>query len=188
MDFLGPFHPLIVHTPIALIIFSFVFDLAGRALDADWWRRAAVVMLVIGVLGGAAAILSGEPASEVAEKKQGIPEAQVERHEDIAKMSVWLGGGSLAARAIAAAIPGGGPAVAAVALLLHLASAVSVGVAGYRGGELVYRHGAAVRMNGQLLRHGDGGGEASAVAPTGAGPTAEPPASPPAPAPHGDAD
>ena len=153
MDFLGPFHPIIVHTPIALIVFSFLFDVVGRLADSSWWRKAAVSMLVVGVLGGVAAILSGEPASEVAEHKQGIPEERVEAHEDVAKMAVWLGGGALAARALAAAMPGSRAVVTGLAFLLHLASAVSVGLAGYRGGLLVYKYGAGVRVDGQLIRH-----------------------------------
>ena len=153
MDFLGPFHPIIVHTPITLIVFSFLFDLVGRLTDSSWWRKAAVTMLVVGVLGGVAAILSGEPASEVAEHKQGIPEERVEAHEDVAKLSVWFGGGALAARAIAAAMPGSRAVVVGLAFLLHLASAVSVGLAGYRGGQLVYTYGAGVRVDGQLIRH-----------------------------------
>ncbi len=155
MDFLGPYHPLIVHTPVALLIFSFLFDLAGRAMDSTWMRKAGLMLLVIGVLGGVAAIYSGEAASEVAEEKQGVPEAQVERHEDIAKISVWLGLGSLAARGIAAAMPAGAVPVAIVAFLLHGASVVSVGIAGYRGGQLVFEHAAGVHMQGQLITHAD---------------------------------
>lgn len=153
MDFLGPYHPLIVHTPVALLIFSFVLDIAGRAMDSVWLKKAGLVLLVFGVLGGIAAIYSGEAASEVAEKRQGIPEATVDHHADIAKISVWLGLGALAARGIAMAIPAGAAPVAVVAMLLHGASAVSVGIAGYRGGELVFKQGAAVRINGKLIEH-----------------------------------
>src|SRR5438477_8342118 len=149
MDFLGPYHPLIVHTPVALLIFSFAFELAGRAMDSVWMRKAGLTLLVIGVLGGIAAIYSGEAASEVAEKKQGIPEATVDHHAEVAKISVWLGLGALAARGIAAAMPAGAAPVALVAFLLHGASATSVGIAGYRGGQLVFKHAAGVHLNGQ---------------------------------------
>ena len=98
MEFLSSFHPQIVHFPIALIIFSLVFDLVGRALDSEWWRKASLAMLVVAVLGGAAAVLTGEQVSEKAEERQGIPEATVDAHGDMGKLAAWLAGGALVAR------------------------------------------------------------------------------------------
>jgi len=47
LSFLGPFHPQIVHTPIALIIFSAFFAVIGRITDREWLKKAALVMLVL---------------------------------------------------------------------------------------------------------------------------------------------
>jgi len=152
MLFQVPLHPLIVHFPVVLIIMSALFDLVGRATDASWWRKASLALLVAGVLGGVAAVLTGESASDIAEKRQGIPEATVEHHEDVAKLSIWIAGGALAARLVEVA---GGPArglIGGLALLLQLASAITIGIAGHRGGMLVYRHGAGVEIAGQLVR------------------------------------
>ena len=152
MDFLGPFHPQIVHTPIVLIIFSLVFDLVGRATDSAWWRKASLALLVFAVIGGVAAVLSGEPASEVAENRQGIPESVVERHEDAGKIAAWLAGGALVARLVENSAGPARTVVGVLALLLQLCSAGAVGVAGYRGGKLVQERGAGVSINGQLIR------------------------------------
>jgi len=55
-------------------------------------------------------------------------------------------------------------AVAGLALLLHLAAATTVGIAGYRGGLLVFEHGAGVKVGGTLVENpeGESGGGAGA--------------------------
>lgn len=162
MEFLGSFHPQIVHFPIALLLLSPLFEIVGRATDVQWWRRAALAMLVIGVVGAFFAVQSGEPASEKAEHA-GVAESAVEAHEDIAKVAMWIGLGALAARIGAEVLKGGAAgAVGGLALLLQIAAAVTVGIAGYRGGKLVYEHGANVTVNGQPVTQGGAGGAETA--------------------------
>jgi uncharacterized membrane protein len=150
MDFLAPFHPQIIHTPIVLIIVSLVFDLVGRALDREWWRKAALAMLVLGVLGAGGAVLSGLPAGEAAEHR-GVPEAAVDAHEEMAVLTLWLGVATLVARLGAAKLASVRGPLAGLALLLHVATATTVAVAAHRGGMLVYHHGAAVRVKGEQV-------------------------------------
>jgi uncharacterized membrane protein len=152
MEFLGQYHTQIVHFPIALVLVSLLFDVVGRATDSAWWRKASLALLVFAVVGGAAAVLSGEPASEVAENKQGIPEATVEKHEDMGKIAAWLAGGALAARLVENGVGSARVLVGALALLLQLGAAVTIGIAGHRGGMLVQKHGAGVAIEGQLIR------------------------------------
>ena len=143
MTGLPSLHPLIVHTPIAMIIVSFVFELVGRVTDADWWRKAAFAMLVVGVLGAGAAVLSGNEAGEIAEH-QGIPEGAVDAHEQASQFALWLGLAALVVRAVAGRTGRARGVAGGLGLALHLAAAVAVGVAGFRGGQLVYEHGAGV--------------------------------------------
>ena len=67
-------------------------------------------------------------------------------------------------RALAGRLGAARTAVAGLALLLHLAAATTVGIAGYRGGHLVFEHGAGVKMGGTLVENpeGESGGEAGA--------------------------
>src|SRR2546426_1274162 len=146
MEFLGPFHPQIVHFPIALLIFSVVFDLIGRATDSAWWRKASMALLVMAVALGVTAILTGEFVGDRAENLQHIPEATVDAHGDVGKLAIWLAGGALLARLIEGGAGAARPIVGGLALLLQLAAAVTVGVAAHRGGKLVYRHGAGVSI------------------------------------------
>lgn len=143
MELLAPFHPQLVHAPVALLIVSAAFEAIGLALQRDWWRRAAFAMLVVGALGGLGAVLSGLPSGERAEK-QGVPEHAVDAHEEAGLLALWVALGAVVARAAAAKLP----KLSGVALTLQLAAAAAVGVAAHRGGRLVYDHAAAVRLNG----------------------------------------
>jgi len=151
VELLGPFHPQIVHFPIAMLVFSVLFDLVGRATDSDWWRKASLVMLTIAVIVGVGAILTGEFVGDKAEHLQRIPEATVDAHGDLGKIAIWIAGGALLARVIEGGVGSARGIVSGVALLLQLAAAVTVGVAAHRGGKLVYRHGAGVTIDGQLI-------------------------------------
>src|SRR5262245_42921155 len=148
MEFLAPYHPAIVHAPIALIIIAAIFELIGRGTDLAWWRKAAFALLIIGVLGGIGAVLSGEQAMEVAEHKQGVPEAPLESHEDAAKLALWIGIAAVLARAAAGRAGKARGFVSGLGLALHLAAAIIVGIAGYRGGRLVFEHAAGVKVHG----------------------------------------
>ena len=142
-----PIHPLIVHAPIVLLIFSVLLELAGRALDADWARRSALVMLVIGALGAAAAVVTGTAAGEAAER-QGVAEQPIDSHEDAGKLTLALAVGAVVVRAASAKAGSLRSLVAGVAFALQLAAAIMVGVTGFRGGRLVYEHGAGVSVHG----------------------------------------
>jgi uncharacterized membrane protein len=156
-----PLHPVIVHTPIALILFSLLFELVGRFTDIDWWRKAAFAMLVIGVLGAGAAVLSGNAAEETAED-QGVPDDAIEAHEEAGTLTLWLGVAAVLARALASRPGPARGAVSLLALVAHLLTAGAVGMAGFRGGILVYDHGAGIKASAPAVpgdRSGRDGGE-----------------------------
>lgn len=159
MEVLGQFHPQIVHTPIALLIFSALFALLGRLFDRDWLRKTAMVMLVIGALGSFAAMRSGFYAHRVPEHEQGVPEDEIDDHAEKGLLTFRLAIGSLLAYGIATRLKGGAKnAVAMLGLALQIGAAVAVGVTGHEGGELVYEYGANVKVGGVLVKN-PGGGE-----------------------------
>ena len=153
LKFLGPFHPQIVHTPVAMIIFSALFAVVGRLTDRDWLKKASVVMLVFGFLGAFAAVQSGKPAHRVPEHQQGVPEQAIDTHEMLGERTMWLSGLALVALFAATRLKGGlASAVGALGLILQLLAAGAVGYTGYLGGKLVYDHGANVKVDGQLVK------------------------------------
>jgi uncharacterized membrane protein len=164
MDLGVPLHPLVVHGPIVLLVMGVLFELAGRALDTDWWRKAAFAMLILGTLGAFAALITGNDAEELAEK-QGVSEQAIEAHEDLAKPVPWVALAAVIARALAGRAGALRGVVSVVGLLLHLGAAVLVGVAAHRGGVLVYQHGAGVQSSATAApadgsHRGPGGGGA----------------------------
>src|SRR5262245_57371630 len=145
LSFLGPFHPQIVHTPIALLIFSAFFAILGRLMDRDWLRKASVVLLVFGYLGAFAAVQSGKPAHKVPEHQQGVPEQAIDTHEMLGERTMWLSGLALVALFAASRLKGGAASVVGgLAFILQLLAAGAVGYTAYLGGKLVYDHGANV--------------------------------------------
>jgi len=153
VELLGHFHPKIVHFPVALILAGAVFELIGRAVSLEWWRKAAFAMLIAGVLGAGLAVASGLQAEEPVEH-QGVPDTAIEAHEEVALLTLYLGIAAVLARLLAGRLRGGRALVSGLALVLHLAAAVTVGIAAHRGGLLVYDHGAAVKIDGQPVRSG----------------------------------
>jgi uncharacterized membrane protein len=153
MPFLGPFHPQIVHTPIVMLIFSAFFAIVARLFDRDWLRKTSVIMLVFGFLGAFLAVQSGKPAHRVPEHEQGVPEKDIDEHGEGGERVMYLAGGALVVLGIASRLQGNAAnALSIVALLLQIGAAVLVGITGYRGGELVYAHGANVKVDGQLVK------------------------------------
>jgi uncharacterized membrane protein len=179
MHWIGQFHPQIVHTPIVLLVFSAFFALAGRLFDREWVRRTSVLLLVFGFLGSFVAVRSGVIAHRVPEHQQNVPEEDIDEHGDAGQWTMYLAGGALVAVAIASRLSGtAGGVVGAFALILQLLAAAAVGVTGYRGGELVYQHGANVRIGGELVKDhgplpataatpGSAAGDSSGAAPPG---------------------
>jgi uncharacterized membrane protein len=154
MELLGQLHPQIVHTPVALLVFSAFFALVGRLFDREWMRKASVLLLVFGYLGAFVAVQSGKVAHRVPEHRQGVPEKEIDEHAEFGRYTMWVSGAAVVAYAVATRVPAGAAgAVGALALLLQLAAAVLVGVTGYRGGELTFEYGANVKVGGVLVKN-----------------------------------
>lgn len=154
MDALAPFHPQIVHTPIALLIFSAFFAIVGRVLDREWVRKTSVLLLVFGFLGAFLAVNTGQATHEIPERKQGVPEHEIDQHGDMGRNAMFLAGGALLVMAVATRTSGGAAnALGTLALLLQIGAAIAVGIAGKRGGELVFEYGANVHLGGKLVQN-----------------------------------
>ena len=82
-------HLLLNHGPVLGTVFGLLllgYGLLRRRTEA--MRIAFVVFVVVGV-GAGAAYLTGEAAEEAIEAVVGVPEALVERHEDMAFFALW---------------------------------------------------------------------------------------------------
>lgn len=82
-------HPLFVHFPIALLTVYAVAELLRfkRLTSQVWWWNVKALLLGVGLLGGFAALQTGEMAEELIEKSQ-----LVEIHSTYADITVWIFG------------------------------------------------------------------------------------------------
>lgn len=151
-----PFHPLIVHFPLALAILVPFAALSCLVLSwrrvgrARLWRFVSIVLAAV-VLTGIVAMKSGEAEEDKVEPFVG--ESWIEVHEERAELFVWA---TAAALGLSLALPplAGKPRWRrALGLATVLATVVAAGLAvrvGHSGGELVYVRGAALAYTGSL--------------------------------------
>ncbi len=85
MEFLGEFHPPVVHFAIALVIVSVIFDFFGLILKKDSLKNAGFWTLVIGAIAVIGAFITGHQAEELVEKAIEGTEAykRLEIHETV---------------------------------------------------------------------------------------------------------
>lgn len=147
MDLEIPYwHPVVVHFPIALILFgaaaAVVYAVVGRA----FWRGVALLAFALGALGAWAANETGET---IYNEVEGTPvvEAFVDRHEAYGEWALWL---SVATALVLAAATWWAQragqagrrrdplAWRLVVVVLGVAAAVLVALAGHLGGTMVW--------------------------------------------------
>lgn len=164
-------HPLIVHFPIALLLFAPVLILL-RVPSARWRAglgAAALATLLAGTAGAWIAVSTGEASGEIAEKIPQVGlEAAVEEHEEAAETAAWAFTGLAALFAALLLVEGAlgarlgrGPIAAATVLylLLYAAGGAVLANAAHKGGLLVHEHGVHARLTGGA---GAGGAAGSA--------------------------
>lgn len=97
MDFIASLHPKFVHFPIALFLSYTLLEIIGIAFKKESFNKAAYMILLLSLLGAVAAVLTGDQASQAADKLSdlldnssvSIPLGAIERHEDFANFSMW---------------------------------------------------------------------------------------------------
>lgn len=137
-------HAIVVHFPIALLLVGFASELFGRLSGRTFFSQMGYYLLLLGTAGAVAAYFSGDAAGEGME--EGSLAAAVERHEEAAQIALWLALITTAVyswRAWRAAAPTWS---GWLGLLLFTATIGATALTGYRGGQLVYQHGAGVEL------------------------------------------
>lgn len=142
-------HPVAVHFSIALFVVSVLLDMAGLILRKPTLHSAAWINLALATIAAVATVVAGMAAEPLLKP---TPEAHATL--DVHRL---LGFSSLGAILLLwswrYALRGRFPVRGA--LLYAVLSLTAVGIvsgAGYYGGEMVYRHGAAVRATDTFLR------------------------------------
>ncbi|MGE7920061.1 DUF2231 domain-containing protein [Viridibacillus sp. NPDC093762] len=88
-----PLHPLIVHFPIALLVFGAVIEIVNVFFKKETLNKFGTLLITFGVISGIFALLSGEGAEEFAFQNWGRGfHDQVELHAFFANISIILFG------------------------------------------------------------------------------------------------
>lgn len=142
-----PFHPIIVHLPVALSMlmpvaaFGAAWWIGRGGVTSHLWRVVAVLQLIL-VGSGYAAMETGEDEEEKVERI--VAERYIAEHEERAEAFVWTGAG-VAALAVAAAAVREGAWRRRLRVATGLGTLAVAGLAawtGHAGGLLVYQHNA----------------------------------------------
>ncbi len=139
-------HPMIVHFPIALLIFGLLADSVGLFFKKDFFSKAGFYLMIFGTLGVVAAYISGNLAGEGVTEAGPLKQA-LETHEGAAELSVWIMAIAAVARISFVALKKYTGILKWTAFALFLLGVLSIARTGYYGGELVYKHAAGVQFN-----------------------------------------
>lgn len=137
-----PIHPLLVHFPIALLFTSVFFDLLGIITTKKNFRQTGLWLLVLGLIGGIVASIFGAWSEEAVEAS-GVPKQAIERHENLAIITLVVFGVLLLFRWGARNHWTARNQV--IYLCVAMLGLLLLGATGFFGGELVYRFGAGVQ-------------------------------------------
>ena len=131
-------HPLIVHFPIALLLTSVLIGLSAVIARRPSWHRMALWNLTLGVVGAAAAVLTGLQAEVVGRHTFEIWQV-MERHKRLGFCTLILGamlaGWRLSKRDQLT------PGARLVTILMELGLVGTLSWGAHLGGRLVYEFG-----------------------------------------------
>ncbi|WP_246329249.1 DUF2231 domain-containing protein [Chthonobacter rhizosphaerae] len=129
-----PLHPMVVPFPLASLMFSFVADIAHLVSEDPFWARASLTLIVVGIVTGVAAAALG--AWDL---------MRVPRARQLGK--AWAHGlinGVVMLLALVNWATRSGTDVTALNMILSFATVVLLGISGWLGGDLSYKHGVGV--------------------------------------------
>ncbi len=138
------FHAMVIHFPIALLMAGFLSEILGLVTKKEFFKDAAVFLLLTGALGVIAAYISGNLAGDGIE--EGPLKNPLELHELAANITLWLAVITGLLRAVIFFFKYDRRWIRWSFILLFTALAGSVAATGYYGGQLVFKHAAGVEL------------------------------------------
>ncbi|MGR8948017.1 MAG: DUF2231 domain-containing protein [Gammaproteobacteria bacterium] len=142
-------HPTLVHFAIGLFVIAVIFDVLGKLLGSPGFHNAAWLNLV----GACVAVVLTVAFGMVAElklKPSLIAHTTLDTHKILAFTTLFL---TLVLALWRIGLRGQFPRKGALLYLLLSGTGVaSIAATGYYGGEMVYRHGAAVKIIDEFAR------------------------------------
>jgi len=129
-------HPLLVHFPIALVIFGFLAELAFLFFKKETsLNKMGYYLLIVGTLAAIVAWLTGNFFTS---EMDGAAGKIKETHELFATITLGFLIATSVLRTALLMLKNENPALKNIAFLLYALAAISVSITGYLGGSLVY--------------------------------------------------
>ena len=129
-------HPLLVHFPIALVIFGFLAELAFLFFKKETsLSKMGYYLLIVGTLAAIVAWLTGNFFTS---EMDGAAGKIKETHELFATITLGFLIATSVLRTALLMLKNKNPALKNIAFLLYALAAISVSITGYLGGSLVY--------------------------------------------------
>lgn len=141
MEFLASFHPKVIHFPIAFLLGYFLFELLGIVFKKEFLSKAAHLLLLLGVLGALAAVMTGREAEETFEYWNKQSGELMEEHEMFANLTFWYFTGILVLRTFVTFKNKFVGIVKYAILVLAFVGVYFIYQTGEYGGKMVYEHG-----------------------------------------------
>lgn len=136
-----PIHPMLIPFPIALFVFSFVADLIYLWRGNPVWREyVAFYAMLGGIIGAAAAAIPGLIDWATLTDRAAVKVANWHARINIITLLIFVASFYLRTTSGAAWIPN----MPMLPFILSIVGVVGLSIAGYLGGELVFKHGVAV--------------------------------------------
>jgi uncharacterized membrane protein len=138
-----PIHPMLIPFPIALLVFSFIADLIFLWKGNPIWRDyIAFYTMLGGIVGGAAAAIPGLIDWATLTDGATVKVANWHARVNIITLLIFVASFYLRTSGGAAWIP----SMPLLPVLLSVVGVIGLSIAGWLGGQLVFRHGVAVDM------------------------------------------
>ncbi len=129
-------HPMFVHFPIALIITGFALETFSLFYKKNpCLSTVGFILLLLGTLGAVSGYISGEFLTSEPKGTAGIVK---EWHEVFAKISMFIAMAACVLWSYELIKKTGKPWIKWTVYVFYLLSAISVGIAGFLGGTIVY--------------------------------------------------
>jgi uncharacterized membrane protein len=136
-----PIHPMLIPFPIGLLVFSFVADLIFLWRGNPVWKDyVAFYTMLGGIIGGAAAAIPGLIDWATLTDRAAVKVANWHARINITTLVIFIGSFYLRTNSGAAWIPN----TPMLPFILSIVGLIGLTIAGWLGGQLVFKHGVAV--------------------------------------------
>lgn len=136
-----PIHPMLIPFPIGLLVFSLIADLIYLWRGNPVWENyIAFYTLLGGIIGAAAAAIPGLIDWATLTDRAAVKVANWHARVNIVGLVIFIASFYLRTISGAKWIAG----LPSLPIILSIVGVVGLSIAGYLGGELVFRHGVAV--------------------------------------------